>query len=194
MDTYITGLTIKKLRQKAGLTQKELAQKTRVSDKAVSKWETGKGYPDISLLEIIAKTLGVSVGELYSGNLASNMNCNANMNRSVFKVCPICGNIIIAAGNAAVSCHGTALDVEKAQAPDEAHHINISIAEDEYYVTLNHEMSKQHYISFLAAVTDCGIMLTKCYPEQDAQARFKINRTTAIFAYCNRHGLFKIKL
>ena len=61
MNAYITGLTIKGLREKKGITQAELAEQIGVSDKAVSKWETAKGLPDITLIEPIAKALGVSV-------------------------------------------------------------------------------------------------------------------------------------
>ena len=61
MNTYVTVNTIKELRESRKLTQAELAEKLGVSDKAISKWETGKGYPDISLLDPIAKTFGVSI-------------------------------------------------------------------------------------------------------------------------------------
>ena len=68
MDQYITGSAIRRLREAKRLTQAELADKIGVSDKAVSKWENGKGFPDITLLEPIAESLGVSVIELLSGN------------------------------------------------------------------------------------------------------------------------------
>mgnify|MGYP002511640371 CR=1 FL=1 len=61
MNPYITGAVIKELREKQNLTQAELAEKLNVSDKTVSKWETAKGYPDISMLEPIAKVFGVSI-------------------------------------------------------------------------------------------------------------------------------------
>ena len=68
MNQYVTGTTIKELREKNKITQVQLAEKLGVSDKTVSKWETGKGYPDITLLEPIADTLRVSVAELITGN------------------------------------------------------------------------------------------------------------------------------
>ena len=64
MNTYITGAVIKELREKKGLTQEELARRIGVTGKAVSKWETGKGLPDISLLEPLSSALGASVIEL----------------------------------------------------------------------------------------------------------------------------------
>ena len=194
MNSYITGGIIKKLRESRGTTQSELAEILNVSDKTVSKWETGKGYPDITLIEPLASALNVSVMELLSGDKITNQNRSFNMKRSLFYVCPVCGNVIISTGEAVICCHGIALPPAEAEEPDENHIINIEAVEDEYYVTVNHEMSKEHHISFLAAVTDCGILMTKLYPEGNAEARFKINRTYAVYAYCNRHGLFKVKI
>jgi len=74
MDTYITGQTIKNLREKRGFTQAELADKLGVTDKAISKWETAKGLPDITLIEPLAKALSVSVMELMTGNAVVNKN------------------------------------------------------------------------------------------------------------------------
>ena len=64
MDNYVTGAVIRSLRESKRLTQEELADRIHVSAKAVSKWETGKGFPDVSLLEPLAETLGISVIEL----------------------------------------------------------------------------------------------------------------------------------
>ena len=84
MNQYVTGAVIKELREKNKLTQQALAEKLGVSDKTVSKWETAKGYPDITLLEPIAETFGISVTELISGNAVTNANVSANMLRSKF--------------------------------------------------------------------------------------------------------------
>lgn len=67
MDAKVTGCFIAQLRKELGLTQKELAEKLEVTDKAISRWETGKGLPDTSLLKPLAEIFGVSVGELLSG-------------------------------------------------------------------------------------------------------------------------------
>ncbi|MBR6780572.1 MAG: helix-turn-helix transcriptional regulator, partial [Clostridia bacterium] len=93
MDTYITGATVKKLREAKGLTQSQLAEQIGVSSKAVSKWETAKGLPDISLIEPLSEALGVSVMELMSGETVTNRNTSANILFSKFYVCPVCGNI-----------------------------------------------------------------------------------------------------
>ena len=143
MNRYVTGAMIKKLREGSKMTQSELAQKLSVSDKAVSKWETGKGYPDITLIEPLAKALDISVMELLA---------------------------------------------------DLSHELMLEPVEDEYYVTLSHPMTKEHYISFLAAVGDNGLQVVKLYPEGSAEARFKCSRIRLLYAYCNRHGLFKRKV
>lgn len=191
MDTYITGATIKRLREEKNMTQASLAAKLGVSDKTVSKWETGRGYPDITLLEPVAAALGVSVVELMSGGAVTNGNRSFNMKRTLFYVCPVCGNVSVCAGEAVVCCCGVTLVPSEAEEPDGTHEISVETVEDEYYITVNHEMTKEHYISFLAFVSDNGVSLIKLYPEGDAEARFKINRTYAVYAYCNRHGLFK---
>lgn len=194
MNSYITGNIIKKLREQRGYTQSKIAQILNVSDKTISKWETGKGYPDITLIEPLAAALNVSVVELLSGTETRNSNRSFNMKRSIFYVCPVCGNVIFSTGEAVVCCHGITLPPVEAEEADESHEIIIEPVEDEYFVTVNHEMRKDHHISFLAAVTDNGVLITKLYPEGNAEARFKINRTYAVYAYCNQHGLFKTKL
>ena len=190
MNQYVTGAVIKELREKANLTQAELAEKLCVSDKTVSKWETAKGYPDISLLEPISKIFHVSITELISGNAVSNVNVSANMMRGKFYVCPVCGNIIHSVGEAVISCHGINLSPLEAEESNNLHKITIEKVEDEYFVSIHHEMTKQHYISFIAAVSSDRIQIVKTYPERAAETRFKINGVREILFYCNRDGLF----
>ena len=192
MDNYVTGALIKKLREERKLTQEELADKVCVSGKAISKWETGRGFPDIGLVEPLAKALGISVIELLSGVDISNRNRSFDMRKCKFYVCPICGNVIQSTGEAVISCCGLTLPPLEAETPDEEHAISVEVVEDEYYVTLDHPMTKTHYISFLAAVSDQNVQLVKLYPEGGAETRFKINRTERIYACCNRHGLFAV--
>ncbi len=190
MDRYVTGEVIRRLRENRKKTQEELAEQLHVSSKAVSKWETGRGFPDISLLEPLARALGISVIELMAGGEVRNRNRAANMLRSRIYVCPVCGNVIRSTGEAVISCCGVTLVPAEPEEMDEAHCIRKEIAEDEYYVTVDHPMTKEHYISFLAAVSDSGVQIVKLYPEGNAEARFKINRVKTLYAYCNRHGLF----
>ena len=190
MNQYVTGAVIKELREKYHFTQAELAEKLNVSDKTISKWETGKGYPDISLLEPIAKVFDISVTELISGNAVKNVNVSANMMRSLFYVCPICGNSIHSMGEAVIQCHGIILAPCQVEETDEKHKIFIERVEDEYYVRIEHDMTKQHYISFIAALSSDKLQMVKLYPEGNAEARIKINGVKKILFYCNRDGLF----
>lgn len=194
MDQYVIGSMIKKLRESRNMTQSELAERLYVSDKAISKWETGKGYPDISLIEDLAKVLGVSVAELMSGSDIMNTNRTFNMQRINFYVCPICGNVIVGTGESMISCHGITLSPLQAEEPDDAHRLEIENIEDEYYVTIDHEMSKGHYISFIAAVRDNGYEFIKLYPEGAAEARLKISRTKWIYYFCNHHDLYRVRV
>ena len=193
MDKYVTGAVIKRLRERKKMTQEELAEKIYVSSKAVSKWETGQGFPDISLLEPLAKALDISVIELLSGEDIRNRNRSSNMSKGRFYVCPVCGNVIHTAGEAVISCCGITLPPLEAEEPDPEHPIRVEILEGEYYVTVDHPMTKEHYISFIAAASGHGMQLVKLYPEGSAEARFRIDRVDWFYAYCNRHGLFRLK-
>ncbi len=192
MTNYVTGNMIKSLREKKGYTQKQLAELLNVSDKAVSKWETQKGLPDISLLEPIAKTLGISIAELLSGEWVINNNSSGNMLRTKVYVCPVCGNVIQALGEGAFSCCGITLPIQEAEVQDEAHSFGIERIENDYYVTMPHPMTKSHYISFFAYITSDRVQMVKLYPEQNPEVRFFIHGKGILYAYCNQHGLFKI--
>ena len=191
MNTYVTGSTIRQLREGKRLTQTVLAEKIGVSSKTVSKWETGKGLPAISLLQPLSQALGISVIELMNGQHITNQNRSANLLRSGFYVCPLCGNILHSTGNALVSCCGITLPAMEAEEGDEAHAVTIEAVEDEYFVTVHHPMSKEHYISFLAYVTTDRIQMVKLYPEGNAQTRLQLRGRGYLYYFCNRHGLFR---
>ena len=193
MNSYIKGEVIKTLREKNKMTQSELAEKIGVTDKAVSKWETGRGLPDITLIEPIAKALGLSVGELFAGEQIINNNVVSNMKKAQLYVCPICGNVIQSTGDAAISCCGVTLPALEAEECDETHQIKVETVEDEYYVSVEHPMTKEHYISLLIYRTGERIETVKLYPEGNAECRFFRRGRGEVFAYCNRHGLFKIR-
>ena len=194
MDTYVTGAAIKQLREAKGLTQAELADRIGVSSKTVSKWETAKGLPDITLLEPLAGALDVSVMELMSGQTISNKNVSCNMMRSKIYVCPICGNIIHSTGEAVISCCGILLPALEAEEVDENHSISIENVEDEKFITVHHDMTKSHYISFVAYATSDRFWLTKLYPEGNAETRFQFRGRGYLYIYCNKHGLMKQKV
>lgn len=191
MNRYVTGAVIKRLREKQKMTQADLAQVLSVSDKTISKWETGKGYPDITLLDPIAKALRISTIELLSGNDITNRNRSCNILNSQLYVCPVCGNVIHSTGEALVSCCGVTLPPLEGDEQDEAHTIYCEVIEDEFFVSVHHEMTKEHYISFLAYATENVFDMVKLYPEGNAEARFRISGKGVLYCYCNKHGLIK---
>ena len=193
MNTYVTSATIKQLREKRNMTQAELAQKIGVSSKTISKWETAKGLPDITLLQPLAQALGISLIELVTGEHIINKNTSGNMLRCKFHVCPLCGNVIHSTGNSVISCCGITLPALEAEAAEDDHAVCIQQVEDEHFVTIPHPMTKEHYISFLAYVTSDRIQLVKLYPEGNAETRFQLRGFGMLYWYCNRHGLFKKK-
>ncbi|MBQ7088952.1 MAG: helix-turn-helix domain-containing protein [Clostridia bacterium] len=194
MDHYITGATIRRLREQRGLTQAALAEQLGVCGKAVSKWETAKGLPDVTLIRPLAHALGVSVEELMSGDVVTNQNVSANLLRSKFYVCPLCGNVLHATGAAAVSCCGISLPPLEAEETDDAHDVALEPVEDEYFVTLSHPMTKEHFLSFIAYVTMDRLQLVKCYPEGNAETRLSLRGHGCLYVYCNKHGLMKKRL
>lgn len=194
MNTTVTGITIKNLREKKGLSQTELADILGVSSKTVSKWETARGLPDISLIEPLANALSVSVMELMTGDTVINKNMSSNILRSKFYVCPVCNNIVRTVGDAVISCCGITLPPLEAEAPDEEHRVSMEKVEDEYFITVDHDMTKEHFISFVAYLTSDRVQFVKLYPEGNAQTRLSIHGGGLLYLYCNKHGLMKQKI
>ena len=194
MDNYITGTTIKRLREEKGITQAQLAEAVGVGCKAVSKWETAKGLPDITLIEPLSMALGVSVAELMTGNTVINKNVSSNMLLSKFYVCPVCGNVIRSSGEAVISCCGISLPPLEAEDYDDFHEIVIQKVEDEHFITVNHDMTKKHFISFIAFITTDRVQFVKLYPEGNAESRFNLRGRGYLYIYCNKHGLMKKKI
>ena len=194
VNTYITGSAIKQLRESRDMTQAELAETIGVSSKTVSKWETAKGLPDISLLQPLSQALGVSVMELMNGQQIINTNVSANLLRGKFHVCPICGNVIHSTGNALISCCGITLPALEPEEADDGHDVTIENVEDEHFITVQHPMTKEHFISFAAVVTCDRIQTVKFYPEGNAETRMQLRGMGYLYYYCNRHGLFRKKI
>ena len=194
MNTYVTGTTIRHLREKRNMTQAKLAEILGVSSKTISKWETAKGLPDISLLQPLAQALGISVIELMNGEYILNRNTSANMLRCKFYVCPVCGNVIHSTGNTVVSCCGITLPALEPEEGDEDHPITLEPVEDETFLMVQHPMTKAHFISFVAFVTSDRIQLVKFYPEGNAETRLQLRGRGYLYYYCNRHGLFRKKI
>ena len=194
MNTYVTGAAIRRLREGRNMTQSELGEKIGVSSKTVSKWETAKGLPDITLLQPLAQALGISVIELMNGEHITNKNTSGNLLRCRFHVCPVCGNVIHTMGDAVVSCCGITLPPLTAEPEEEAHALTVESVEDEHFITVHHPMTKEHFISFAAFVTTDRIQMVKFYPEGNAQTRMQLRGMGYLYYYCNRHGLFRKKI
>ena len=150
--------------------------------------------PDIAIIEELAKALGTSIAELLTGDLKENENPSGNMRKTHFYVCPVCGNIITSVGQGSYSCCGITLIEPEAEESDEEHQIHIETVDNEYHVTMNHPMNKGHYISFIAYVTSDRNEIVKLYPEQDISVRFRKKGHGAVYAYCNRHGIYKRRI
>lgn len=192
MNTYVTSATIKQLREQRNLTQAELGELIGVSSKTISKWETAKGLPDVSLLQPLAQALNISLIELMNGEHITNKNISANMLRCKFHVCPVCGNIIQSTGNSVISCCGITLPPLEAEEADTDHAVLIQQVEDEHFITIDHPMTKEHFISFVAFVTSDRVQFVKLYPEGNAETRLQLRGFGMLYWYCNHHGLFKM--
>ena len=190
MDQAKTGSIIHSLRRDLGLTQKELADMVGISDKAVSKWERGMGMPDLSLLPKLSEILKVDMESLISGNLEENQSQGGNMKKLKFYVCSECGNVITSTEDMSVSCCGKKLAELEIKKADDDHKLNVEVIENEYYITSEHEMKKEHYIDFVALVSGDTLILKKQYPEWDLQSRIPKIAHGKLIWHCNKHGLF----
>jgi len=191
MDCIKVGKLIFNMRKEKNMTQKELADAMNLSDRTISKWERGVGCPDISLLHELSGILGVNIEKILLGDLDPNDNDGGNMKRVKFYVCPNCNNFLFSTGESEISCCGRKLTALIVKSEDENHSMLVEEIEDDYYVTINHEMSKTHFISFVAYIACDRVLLIKLYPEQTAELRFPKKFGDKIYAYCNKHGLWE---
>lgn len=188
MDRGKAGDLLLKLRKEKGLTQREVAELLNVSDKTVSKWECGLGYPDVSLLGGLSDIFKVNIGQILSGDLEANEKDGGNMRKIRFYVCPDCKNVMTATGKPEISCCGRKLSALKAKAADDAHRPEIEKVENDLYISFHHEMTKGHYISFAAYAAYDRVLLVKLYPEQSSEVRFPNMGGGKLYFYCSRHG------
>lgn len=189
MNKTSTGALINTLRIERGLTQRELAKQLNVSDKTISKWECDAGLPDVALLANMANVLGVDIERLLSGELAANDIDGGNMKHVDFYVCPDCGGILTATSKAEISCCGRKLTALQANHADEEHHLTIDCSDHDWYVSFPHEMTKEHFISFIACVSFDTVLIKRLYPEQGSETYLPRVRGGNIYSYCSKHGL-----
>jgi len=155
---------------------------------------TRAGCPDVSLLRELSDILGVNIEKILLGDLEPNKKDGGNMKRIKFYVCPVCGNVISSTGMAEISCCGRKLNALKARPADLSHSVSAKAVEGDYYITLEHDMEKQHYITFMAYAVYDRVLLMKLYPEQAAQVRFPRSGHGVLYICCNSHGLFSVSL
>ena len=190
MNNIKIGNLIFRLRKESCLTQLQLAEKLNISDKTVSKWERGLGSPDISLIADLSKIFSVDLENLLSGELDSNGVLGGNIKNMSFYVCPDCGNLITAMAEAGISCCGKRLKPIQAKKADESEKLNVEVIENEYFISSNHEMKREHYISYIVLLTSDSIIMKKQYPEWDLQTRLPVFAHGRLLWYCTNHGLF----
>ena len=190
MDQMKTGMLIRMLRQRHQMTQMQLAERIGVSDKAVSKWERGRGAPDISLLPALSEVLGVDTKALLRGDLEENEMTNGNLKNMRFYVCPDCGNLLTSTDGGTISCCGKQLEPLPVQKAAEEDRLDISVSDGEWYVTGGHAMERGHHISFLAFLTGDTLVMKKLYPEWGLEVRLPYFAHGTLLWYCTRHGLF----
>lgn len=191
MDNAKIGKLIYELRKERGLTQLQLAEQLHISDKTVSKWERGLGCPDISLLSALTEILGVDMEKLLSGDLESGDILGGNMKNTKFYVCPVCGNVITAMADAAVSCCGKKLKALEPQKAEPEDRLTVSFSDNELFITSDHPMTKEHYISFVALLTGDSLILRKQYPEWGLQVRIPSFKHGTLIWHCTEHGQFR---
>lgn len=189
MDCAKTGSLIRMLRLEKGLTQLQLADRLSLSDRTISKWETGRGAPDASLLPALAGALDVSIEALLRGELLPDSPDGGNMKNTKYFYCPDCGSLSLTTGGASLSCCGRTLTPLSPAKPDEAHALTLEPVEDEWYVTSEHPMTREHSISFAALVLPDRIQLIRTYPEWNFQLRIPRRRGRLLW-HCTAHGLF----
>ena len=195
MEGREMGILLRRLRQEANMTQRELAETLHVSAQAVSKWETGAGCPDVSLLTALAERFGVSVERLLAGDLEPNELDGGNMRRLKFYVCPDCGNILTATGGGEVHCCGRKLEPLAARPADEEHAVKVQEVEEDWYITFSHPMEKDHYFRFAAYVATERVLLVRLYPEQGGEFRIpQLRGGGKLYLCCSRDGLFEVKI
>ena len=187
MDCQKTGKMIQKLRREKGLTQKELGERLHISDRTISKWERGKGYPEITLLPGLSVALGADIEKMLTGE-TEEQERRGNMKKVKFYICLVCGNIITALGDAAVSCCGRKIEAARPVRAEGRENVRLEQLENEWYISTDHPMKKTHYISFVAHCTEENMTLVKQYPEWDLQVRI-LKKHGTLYWYCTEHGL-----
>lgn len=188
MDNRKVGELIYKLRKEKGLTQKQLADQMNISDRTISKWERGYGCPDVTLLPSLSTLLGVQIENILDGELSMNEFVGGNMKNSNYFVCPSCNNIGVATGDFTVSCCGRKLERLEAKKATEKNQLSITEIDHEWFVSSDHPMTKEHYISFIAVATGDQVQIIKLFAEWGLQTRIPKRKHSKLVWYDTKLG------
>lgn len=191
MEKGNTGRLLTRLRKELGLTQKELGERLQVSDRTISKWERGVGLPDVFLLKEIAKVFGVEIEGILTGELFEQEKNGGNMKKMTFFVCDHCGSIYWGTGKGEFTCCGRKQSALIAQKMEGCHEAKIEEMDGEWYVSFDHEMSKEHFITFVAWVNIDRVTVVRLYPEQSGAVRLPKGRRGTLYLGCSQDGLFE---
>lgn len=190
MDCAKIGRLILQLRTEKGLTQRQVAEQLNISNKTVSKWECGLGCPDVTLWDELSTVLGADVLTLLQGELSLNRIDVGKMKGVRFYVCPTCGNILTSTGDAVIACCGRKLHPLRSVPCTPEHQMTVEEMDGDYCLTLEHDMTKEHYISFVAFVHLDSVLLHRLYPEQSPVVRIPVMKSGGtLYLYCVKHGL-----
>ncbi|MCR1897519.1 helix-turn-helix domain-containing protein [Irregularibacter muris] len=189
MDCVKIGKLIAKLRKEKKLTQKNIADALGIQSKTVSKWECGLGCPDLSLWPELSAILGVDMVQMMQGEITPNHPDSGNIDKIRFYVCPSCGNILVSTGSASIFCCGRKLEHILPMDTLTVPKITVEEMDTDYFVTIDHPMTKEHYLSFAAWVKNDRVFLNRLYPEQSPTCRFPITAGGKLYFYCIKHGL-----
>ena len=190
MDCIKIGELIKNLREEQNLTQQQLADKLNICNKTVSKWENGLGCPNVSLLPQLSAIFGVDTDDLLAGELNTQNVLSGNMQKMQFYICPNCSNLLMAMGEAKINCCGKTLTSTPLQKAPAEEQLTVELLEDELLISILHEMTKQHYIAFVALLFADTPHIKKLYPEWELQTRLPRMARGRLLWYCTKHGLF----
>ena len=189
MDCVKIGKLIRALRKDQGLTQRQLAAAMNISEQAVSKWERGLGFPDVSLLPELSEVLGVSPETVLSGEMDANDLVGGNMKKLNYYACPACGGLTFCTGAAEVSCCGRKLSPLTPRKSGAEERLRVEEVETDWFITSSHPMRKENYISFVAFATGDRLQVVKQYPEWDLQLRIPRRGHGMLLWYAQADGL-----
>lgn len=169
MNAAKTGKLIHDIRVKKGMTQVQLAEAINVTDKAICKWERGRGCPNITLLSQLSKVLEIDIQSILQGECVKKRKIGTSMNNLLFYGCPTCGNLISSVKEVEVSCCGNRLmPITATESDEEKYRPIINEFDGQYSVSFNHPMTKSDYIKNVIVVQYDKIMCINLYAEQEA--------------------------